>query len=472
MMKRDPSSHTKAPRRIPGEIALERLSPLDVSNLRVEDRGLPMHIAALAYIDALPSRTAEPDLLDVLRQHVERRLDAAPRLRQILYAPPTGLGPPVWVDDPRFDIRRHVRARPVPPPGNEAALLELCSRLNEAPLDRSQPLWEMWLLTELAGGNLGLLFRLHHVVADGVAALVLNGALLDAAPEAPAPVARTWTPRPVPSAEELLADNVHRLARATGRLLGGLRYPGAGLRPLRLGPRQGRYLLGEGSAPRLSLNRQVGEHRRLIFVRADLERARAVAHTHGGTVNDVVLAAVAGGARRLLEHRGELRPGLVLKVSVAASLRGIGGEPAIGNRVGIIVVPVPVDEPDAIRILHGIARTTAERKRRPAYQPAGRIAQRWMVRVMSNQHLVNLLASNLPGPPFPMYLAGARVLEVFQVGVVQGNMTVSIGVLSYAGQLNFAIVGDADAVPDLPLFADGVSDSLEELGVIRHPPDR
>jgi hypothetical protein len=189
-------------------------------------------------------------------------------------------------------------------------------------------------------------------------------------------------------------------------------------------------------------------------------------------VNDVVLAAVAGGARRLLEHRGELRPGLAVKVSVAASLRGTDGGPAIGNRVGIIIVPVPVDDPDASRTLQGIARTTADRKRRPAYQPAGRIAQRWMVRVMSHQHLVNLLASNLPGPPFPMYLAGARVLEVFQVGVVQGNITVSVGVLSYAGQLNFDIVGDADAVPDLPLFAGGVSDTLEELGVIRRPPYR
>jgi WS/DGAT/MGAT family acyltransferase len=471
MMKRDPSSHTKVPRRIPGETALDRLSPLDVSNLRVEDRGLPMHIAALAYIESLPLRTADSDPLNVL-QHLERRLEAAPRLRQILYKPSLGLGPPVWVDDPRFDIRKHVRAMAVPPPGNEAALVELCSRLNEEPLDRSHPLWEMWLLTGLEDGTMGLLFRLHHVVADGVAALALIGALLDPAPEVPAPVTRTWTPRPVPSAQQLLADDVRRLARAAGRSLAGLRYPAHGLRHLREAVRQGRHLLGEGSAPRLSLNRQVGEHRRLILVRADLERARAVAHAHRGTVNDVVLAAVAGGARRLLEHRGELRPGLAVKVSVAASLRGTDGGPAIGNRVGIIIVPVPVDDPDASRTLQGIARTTADRKRRPAYQPAGRIAQRWMVRVMSHQHLVNLLASNLPGPPFPMYLAGARVLEVFQVGVVQGNITVSVGVLSYAGQLNFDIVGDADAVPDLPLFAGGVSDTLEELGVIRRPPYR
>ncbi len=467
MMKRDPSSHTKAPRRIPDEIALERLSPLDVSNLRVEDRGLPMHIAALAYVEPAPGLTADASPIDVIRDHVERRIDAAPRLRQVLYVPAIGLGPPVWMDDARFDIRHHVRASSVPWPGDEPSLLKLCSELNEAPLDRSRPLWEMWVLTGLADGNVGVLFRLHHVVADGVAALALIGALLDPAPGLPAPVAPPWTPTRVPGARDLFADNVRRLARAAGRALGGLRYASHAMRRLRAALRQIGYLVGEGSAPRLSLSSQVGKHRTLIFVRADLERTRAVAHALGGKVNDVVLAAVAGGARRLLEHRGELRPDLTLKVSVAASLRGTGGEPPMGNRVGIIVVPVPVDEPDGRRRVVSIARATAARKRRPAYQPAGRFAQRWMVRVMSHQRLINLLASNLPGPPFPTYLAGARVLEVFQVGVVQGNVTVSVGVLSYGGQLNFDVVGDADAVPDLALFAEGLSDTLRDFGATR-----
>jgi diacylglycerol O-acyltransferase / wax synthase len=444
---------------------LDRLSSLDASNLRVEDRGLPMHVAALAILEGGPllDVTGQPRL-DVVREHVERRLHLAPRLRQVLYRPRLGMGPPLWVDDPGFDIRGHVLTREVPAPWDEGALLDECSRLNEPPLDRSRPLWEMWLLTGLADGAVALLIRLHHVVADGVAALGLIGTLLDPAPKVPTDVARGWNPRPVPSVRALFVDSLRWRAMGLSRSLGMLRHPIGVPRRLAMPVRQMAQLLREGSAPRVSMNRPVGNHRRLALVRADLERTRAVAHGHGGKVNDVVLAAVAGGSRRLLEHRGELRPGLVLKVSVVASTRGPADEPALGNRVAILLVPVPVGEPDAIRRLAAIAKASAERKRRPPYQPAGRFAQRWMVRAMSHQRLVNLLVSNLPGPPMPMYFAGARILEVFQVGVVQGNITVSVGVLSYAGQLNFDIVGDADAVPDLDAFAAGLSDALGDLG--------
>ena len=216
----------------------------------------------------------------------------------------------------------------------------------------------------------------------------------------------------------------------------------------------------------MSVNRPVGAHRRLRLIRADLDQARTVAHAHGGKVNDVVLAAVAGGARALLAARGELRPGLALKASVAASVRGPADQPASGNRVGVLLVPLPVAEPDPVRCLTQIVRATAQRKRQPPYQPSGRLLQRWTVGSMSRQRLVNLLVSNLPGPPAPMRLAGAQVLEMFQIGVLQGNLTVSVGVLSYAGQLTFDIVADSDAVPDLALFAAGMSETLSRLGVL------
>lgn len=173
---------------------------------------------------------------------------------------------------------------------------------------------------------------------------------------------------------------------------------------------------------------------------------------------------MAGGARAMLVAHGELRHNLVLKVSVAASIRAPTSETRTGNLVGMMLVPVPVGEPDPIRRLEQIARASAERKRLPPYQPAGRPMQRWMVHVMNRQRLVNLLASNLPGPPKPMYFAGAKILEVFQIGVVQGNLALSVGVLSYAGQLNFDLLGDTNAVPDLATFAHGVTDDLERLG--------
>ncbi len=446
---------------------LERLSPLDVSNLRVENHGLPMHVAALVILDQA-SAAGPPGLpgLDTLRATVGRRLHRAPRLRQVLLRPGAGLGPPVWADDPHFDIRQHVRARAVPAPGDEAALLRECAELNAGRLDRSRPLWELWLLTGLAGGRAGLLIRLHHVAADGVAAVAMMGALFDPGPPGPEPDAPAWRPRPAPGRRELLADAMRGRALAGAGVLRGLRRPAALIVRLRGLARNLGDLAREGRAPRVSINVPVSGRRRLVLVRADLALARSVAHAHGGTVNDVVLAAVAGGARSLLAARGELTPGLALKASVAASLRGPSQRRVAGNRVGMMIVPLPLGEAEPGRLLARVASATAPRKRRPLYQPNGRLAQRWMVRVMARQRLVNLFVSNLPGPPVPLSVAGARVAEIFQIAVVQGNVPVSVGAFSYAGQLNLGITGDRGAVPDLGTFADGVTGTLAQLGVL------
>lgn len=453
----------KGPRRARG---LDRVSPLDVSNLRVEERGFPMHVAALAILEGTPLRRASGELrLEAIREQVEARTHLAPRLRQALRPVRRGWGPPVWVDDPGFDIRAHVRTRALPGPGDEAALLKVCAELNEPPLDRSRPLWEMWLLTGCTDGTVGLLIRLHHVVADGIAALSLMGALFDAPPGSPTPRASDPGARTMPRERVLFADNLRRQAAAVGHSVGQLRRPPVLARRLLSGMRQVRTLARLGSAPAVSLNRAVSEHRRLVLVRADLSRVKAVGRAHDAKVNDVVLSAVAGGARRLLESRGELEPGMALRVSVAASVRA-EDDPLTGNRVGVRLVPIPVDEPDTGRRLDQIGRATAAQRSQAPYLPGGRLLQRWMVRVMFRQRLVNLLLSNVPGPSLPMYFAGARVLEVFQIGVVQGNITLSVGALSYAGQLNFDIVADAEAVPDVAAFAQGLSDALAELGVL------
>jgi WS/DGAT/MGAT family acyltransferase len=444
---------------------LDRLTPLDASNLRVEAHGLPMNVAAVAILEGAPLLDPTGELaLERVRVAVERRLHLAPRLRQALFTPRFGLGPPLWIDDASFDIREHVHARPVPAPGDEGTLLRLCAELNRPPLDRSRPLWEMWFLTGLADGTVALLIRMHHVVADGIAALALLATFLDPTPDAQGSEAPTWIPRQKPDTSAVFADNVRHRVIAVGAGLTRLGHPGALLRRLDIFVRQVRQIRREGRAPSVSFNRPVGDRHRLTLVRADLESARTVAHAHGAKVNDVVLAAIAGGARALLASRGELKPDLVLKVSVAASTRAPTEEEAPGNSVGIMVVPVPVGEPDPVRRLEDIARSTAERKRLPPYQPSARFAQRWMVRVMFHQRLVNLLASNLAGAPMTLYFAGAKVLEVFQAGVVQGNLTLSVGVLSYAGQLNVDIVGDIDAVPDLTVFATGLREELERLG--------
>ncbi|HEU4542301.1 MAG TPA: wax ester/triacylglycerol synthase family O-acyltransferase [Jiangellaceae bacterium] len=455
---------------------LDRLTPLDVSNLRVEERGLPMHVAALAVLDGTPLLDASGQVqLDAVRLRLERRLHRAPRLCQKLHRPRIGLGPPVWVDDPAFDIDAHLRVRAVPAPGDEAALLKLCAELNQPPLHRGRPLWEMWLLPGLADGNVGLLVRFHHVVADGIAALEMIGALLDPAPDSTRgptslgvqedmAAASKWTPRRVPATSVLLADNLARWRVGAGRALSLIRRPTVEARRLAAVGDQIRQGFREGLAPKVSFNRAVGAHRQMRLVRTNLDSVKTVAHAHGATVNDVVLAAVAGGARRLLGGRQELEPGLLLKATVAASIRGAADE-AGGNRVAILLAPLPVGEPDPVRRLEHIEHATAERKRHAPYQPNARFAQRWMVRTMFHQRLVNVFTSNLRGPSAPLALAGARVLELFQVGVVQGNVTIAVGTLSYAGQLNINVVGDADAVPDLGAFAEGLADTLVELGI-------
>jgi diacylglycerol O-acyltransferase len=450
-----------------GAGGLDRLTPLDASNLRVEDHGLPMQVAALAIIDGASLRDATGRLaLNRIREQVGRRARLAPRLCQVLCpAPPAG-GPPAWVDDPGFEIGNHLRVRDLGDGADESTMLAVCCELNEKPLDRSRPLWEIWVLTGRADGNVALLIRLHHVVADGVASLDILGVLFDQSADAASPPASGQGPRPAPLAREMYADQLRRQAAAVSGALAGLRRPGALGRSLTTRLWQLRALTREGRTPQVSLNQPVGTHRTLILVRADLAGTRAAGHAHGATVNDVVLAALAGGARRLLQSRGELIPDLVLKVSVAASLRVAGAEVSGGNLVGIRLVPVPVSEPDAVQRLRQIAAFTGPQRSRPPYQPGGRLAQRWMVRVMFRQRLVNLLVSNLPGPPVRLCLAGAPVLEMFQVGAVQGNIALTVGVLSYAGQLNFDIVADADVIPDCAVFAEGLTAALQELGAI------
>lgn len=450
--------------------ALERLSPLDISNLRVETHGLPMSVAALAILDGLPLLDASGQFaLEASRRRIEHRLHRAPRLRQKLYAPGFGFGPPVWVDDAAFDISKHVRMRVVPDPCNEEALLTMCAALNEKPFDRARPLWEIWFLAGLLNGRVAMLVRFHHVLADGMAALALFGALLDSTPEMAQPEAPPWTPRSTPDRRDLLADSLRRQFGALRTGLGRVEHFSPALGRGRVFARQAVRIAREGLAPRVSFNRPVGKHHRLMLVRADLDRARTVAHAHHATVNDVVLSAMAGGARTMLAARGELRRDLALKVSVAASVRAMTSEKQTGNLVGVMVVPVPLGEQDPIRRLEQIARATAERKQLPPYQPAARFMQRWMVHVMNRQRLVNLLASNLPGPTEPMYFSGAKILEAFQIGVLQGNVALAVGVLSYAGELNFDIVADPDAVPDLAIFAKGLAGELERLGAIAHP---
>ena len=461
-------------------LRLRRISSLDASNLRVERSGLPMTVAAVATLEGggLLGQASGAVDLEAVRWHVAGRVAREPRLGEVLLPTRWWQGPAAWVPDPRFDIASHVCGATVPSPGDEAALLRLCCELNRSSLDPARSSWELWVIGGRDDGSLALLFRLHHVMADGAAALGLLGALFDTAPD---PTAVVGMPGgrppgiphrglPLPSATELFVDNLHRLGTGIRRTAGRL---GQALRPARLARRTAatvglaKLLLAGGRAPALSFNRPVTTERRLTLVRADLAAAKAAAHRHGATVNDLLLAAVGHGTRALLETRGELTPGLALHVSVPTSLRPAGEAGAAGNRVAVRPMLVPLDEPDPGRRLAALAPATRKVKRLPPLQPSGALGQRWLVRIMRRQRLVNLLVSNVAGPAAPLWFGGARVRELFQIGGVQGNLSITVGALSYSGQLNVEIASDAVLVPDIEVFAEGVARALADLGCLR-----
>ena len=448
---------------------LERLTASDIFLLLWDDYGWSTDIGGLAILEGTGMLDRDGRIrVDEVRQHIEPKLHQIPRFRQLLYRPRLGLGWPLWVDAPSFDIADHVRVHVVAAPGDEPQLLRACEELASRKLDPARPLWELWLLPGLQERRVGVYFRLHHAFADGAAALAAFGALLDLTADAPAPDAPPWTPTPKPTAGELLRDNLRRRTRELGRGWLGLLHPGRTLHSAQRAFPAWREVLAERPAPRTSLNRPVGSERRLAIIRGRLDFAKEIAHFHHAKVNDVVLAVVAGGLRELLRSRGENVQELVQRAMVTISLHEEQPWEAQGNKPGWMMVPLPLGEPDTVRRLELIAAATAARKRDARPEAGSGIFrfiafQRLWYRLFPRQRSVNLVVTNAPGPPVPLYLAGARLLEVFPMMPTMGNLTLVVGVLSYGGQLNFTAAADGDGCPDLEVFAQGVRATLDDL---------
>jgi diacylglycerol O-acyltransferase / wax synthase len=448
---------------------LERLTASDLFMLLWDDYGWSTDIGGLAILDGTSLLDPNGHLrIEAVRRHLEPRLRLVPRFRQLLYRPRRGLGWPLWVDAPSFDLADHIRVHPLGAPGNQAQLLEACQDLARRRLDPARPLWELWLLPGLPERRLGALLRLHHALADGAAAAAAFGALLDLTPDAPSPAIPPWTPTPIPTTVELQGDNLRRRRQELGRGWSGLTHPGKTLRLARLTLPAWREILTDKPAPPTSLNHPVGTRRRLAIVRGRLDRTKQLAHAHQATVNDVVLTAVAGGLRQLLASRGEDVQGLMQRAMVTISVHHEQPGQAQGNKPGWMMVPLPLGEPDPVRRLALIAAETAARKHKPRPEAGTGIfrfvaAQRLWYRHFPQQRSVNLVVSNAPGPPAPLYLAGARLLELFPMMPVMGNLTLVVAVVSYAGQLNLTAVADRDGCPDLEVFTQGVRSALDDL---------
>jgi WS/DGAT/MGAT family acyltransferase len=448
---------------------LERLTASDLFMLLWDDYGWSTDIGGLAILDGTSLLDPNGHLrIDAVHQRLEPRLHLVPRFRQLLSRPRRGLGWPLWVDAPCFDLADHLRVHPLGAPGNQAQLLQACQDLARRRLDPAWPLWELWLLPGLPERRVGALLRLHHALADGAAAAAAFAALLDLTPDAPGPVAPPWTPTPVPTPGELLRDNLRRRRHELGRGWSGLTHPGTTLRRAQAAWPAWREVLTDKPAPPTSLNHPVGTHRRLAIIRGRLDRTKQLAHLHQATVNDVVLAAVAGGLRQLLAGRGEDVRGLMQRAMVTISAHHEQPGQARGNKPGWMMVPLPLGEPDPVRRLELIAAETAARKHKARPEAGTGIfrfvaAQRLWYRQFPRQRSVNLVVSNAPGPPVPLYLVGARLLELFPLMPTMGNLTLVVAGVSYDGQLNLTAAADRDGCPDLEVFTQGVRATLDDL---------
>jgi diacylglycerol O-acyltransferase len=470
---------------------VERLNAADLAMLWPDDFGWPQDIGAIGVLDA--GALVGPDgrlLVEHVRAMIESRLHRVPRFRQVLCRPARGLGGPLWLDAEAFDVRDHVRVEPLPAPGDEPQLLATVEQLRRETLDRSRPLWQIWLLPGLRDGQVGLYVRVHHAIADGVAGVATLAAFLDVVPgdgvpDATAPSGPPWRPEPPPSTRALLQDNLRRRAGAVRAALAALARPGGAVRQVRAAWPTLREAFAEKRAPRSSLNRPIGPARRVGLIRGGLDLAKQIAHAQGATVNDVLLTAMTAGLRELLVGRGEAVDGLVLRAAVPISLHGESlhsrslhseslhsesphrEQQARGNLDGAMLVPLPVGERDLVRALGRVSAETAVRKRMTRV-PSGvlfrnRLLQWAFLRALSRQRWSNVYEADVPGPPVPLYLAGAQLSELFPLVPLTGNFTLGLGALSYAGQLNLAAVADPDACPDLDVFIAGVRGALQRL---------
>ena len=452
-----------------GSPRVDRLTGPDLGGFVPEKFGWPAEIGLIGLLEGGPLFDGDGRLRsDEVRDRIARRLSLAPRLRQVVHRPGRALGRPLWVDAPCFNIAEHVRTRPLPAGASRIDLLQTCEELRQRPLDRTRPLWQLWLLPRLPGNEVGIFVRVHHAIADGPAAVELLSNLFDRTPDTTPPAASPWIPQPRPSARDLLLDNLRRSAAAVSQASRRHLHPMALVDQLReLWPPIREYLAELPASP-TSLNAPLGPARRIAVITSSLSTVKDASHRLGVTVNDAVLAAVTGGIRELLQSRGERVDGLVLRAMVPVSLQNPSLGPLRGNLYGSMVVRLPIGEVNTVRRLDRIAAETASRKQRTK-RPWGiglfgsPLMQRLILPLARRQHYINIHVANVRGPAEPLYLAGARLTTAFPLVPLNVNLTIGIGVLSYTNQLNITAVADRDQCPDLATFTTGLNHSLFDL---------
>ncbi len=449
---------------------MQSMNALDATFLEVEDSVSHMHIGSVGIFEGPPPSREEA------ADWVLGKLPLVPRYRQTIRRPPLGLGRPVWADDRHFSLDYHLRRTGLPAPGGERELRLLVGRVMSQQLDRDKPLWEMWLVEGLDDGRWALISKMHHALVDGVAGSDLLSVLLDPDPDAAAPPVAPWQPEPGAGAGALLAgalaSNLMIPVRVTGAALGAPRR----LLGQAVEAAQGLRGYGHTFAPSAStLNGPLGPHRRWALARGSLAEIKEIRKAFGGTVNDVVLACIAGGFRELLIARGEaLGPPVRTLVPVSARAESEHGE--LNNRVTAMFADLPVQIADPVERLQAVRRQMAELKESHEAE-AGEalvgladvatpplllaLGERLATRVP--QSGVNTVTTNVPGPRVPLYACGRLMTEAFPYVPLGGHVTIGVAIFSYAGACTFGITSDLDLAPDTDVLAHGIERSLAAM---------
>jgi len=448
----------------------ERLSGLDTSFLHLERSGAHMHVASVSVF------AGEAPTHEEFRDHIGSRLHLVPRFRQKLRFVPLTQGRPVWVDDPHLNLDYHVRQTALPAPGSDEQLRNLASRIFSQQLDRSKPLWELWLVEGLTGDRFAIIGKSHHALVDGVSGVDITTVLfdLDSEPAGGPEKAPPWLAQPEPTDVQLLSEAWKERLTSPKEIYRGFR---AALR----GPRQ--VLEGVGattkivtagmSAPDTVFNVEIGPHRRFEMTQTDLDDLKRVKDAHGGTVNDVILSIVAGGIGRYLRARGHDTTDLELRALVPVSVRAAEEHGALGNRISAMMAPLPVWCEDPVERVHVMTREMGDLKssgqavgaeiltKLTDFAPSTIASQ--AARLQPAQRFFNLVVTNVPGPQFPLYVLGRKMESIFPMVPLARRQALCIGIMSYNGQVNFGLVGDYDAMADLDSFALDLEAATKEV---------
>jgi WS/DGAT/MGAT family acyltransferase len=460
----------------------KRLSALDASFLGIETERAPMHVGALVILDAGP--LARPDggiEFARIRRYFESALDKLPRYRQRVEWVP-GIRHPVWVDDEHFNIHYHLRHTALPRPGDDRLLKRLAGRIFSQRLDRTRPLWEMWVVEGLTDNRFALISKIHHCMIDGVAGVDLMAALMRGTTDDTIPDAEPWEPRPRPSRSQLLASEIEH--RAVGsrnvldRIRGAVRDPRSWWEDAR-GTAEGLATsLWAGLAPAspTPLNpHSIGTYRRFDTCKLDLEACKAIKNQLGGKLNDVVLTIASGALATFLERRGERRETIAdFRALIPVNIRRDADHGAGGNKVAMMLAELPIAERDPERRLARVTEITGYLKTQSHQVESSELIEelsnltatslvKEVFRLAGRQRAYNVVITNVPGPPFPMYLLGARIQEIYPLVPLFGNQAVGIALFSYCGQLFWGLVGDWQETPDLHEFVGDLEAAFGEL---------